>query len=114
MERVAATVGDLLGAAAFADALAAGRTMSVEQLLAQPAKPPANASAPPVLPSQNLPAPLTPCIGREAELAELVALLQKPEVRLLTLVGVGGMGKTRLAQELGRASISAFADGVCF
>src|SRR5262249_14007743 len=58
--------------------------------------------------------PLTPCIGREGELAELVALLQRSEVRLLTLAGMGGMGKTRLAQELGRASITAFAAGVCF
>ena len=46
----------------------------------------------------NLPAQLTSFVGREHELAELERLL--PEARLLTLTGVGGVGKTRLALEL--------------
>jgi predicted ATPase/DNA-binding XRE family transcriptional regulator len=44
-----------------------------------------------------LPHPLTPLIGRERELGDLVARLQRAEARLVTLVGLGGVGKTRLA-----------------
>ena len=50
-----------------------------------------------------LPAPANATIGREGELAEIGALLVRPEVRLLTLVGTGGVGKTRLALEAARA-----------
>ncbi|NTU83325.1 MAG: tetratricopeptide repeat protein [Chloroflexales bacterium] len=62
----------------------------------------------------NLPLQLTPFIGRTRELAELAELLRKPETRLITLGGAGGMGKTRLAIELARRSGPAFAGGVCF
>jgi predicted ATPase/DNA-binding SARP family transcriptional activator len=65
-------------------------------------------------PRHNLPASLTPFVGREAELAALLALREQPDTRLLTLVGAGGMGKTRLAIELARASLDAYADGVFF
>ena len=49
---------------------------------------------------QNLPAPTTPLVGREQELAELQQLLARPDVRLVTILGAGGMGKSHLAQEL--------------
>jgi predicted ATPase len=67
-------------------------------------------------PPHNLPAALTPFVGRETELAVVQDRLLDPGCRLLALVGPGGMGKTRLAQEAARALVSqvpgAFAHGV--
>jgi predicted ATPase/DNA-binding SARP family transcriptional activator len=65
-------------------------------------------------PRHNLPALLSPFVGRQAELAELAGFCAQPETRLLTLIGVGGIGKTRLALEVARASLDAYADGVFF
>ncbi|MBV9230280.1 MAG: protein kinase, partial [Chloroflexi bacterium] len=65
-------------------------------------------------PKHNLPLPLTPLIGREREVKALCALLQRPEVRLVTLAGTGGVGKTRLALEIGSEMRGSFADGVHF
>ncbi len=62
----------------------------------------------------RLPMPATPLVGRELELVAATALLQHEEIRLLTLLGPGGTGKTRLALELGRTLASDFADGVAF
>ena len=45
----------------------------------------------------NLPVPATPFLGREREVDEIAALLRRPDVRLVTLTGPGGSGKTRLA-----------------
>ncbi|MCE7986490.1 MAG: NACHT domain-containing protein [Caldilinea sp. CFX5] len=64
-------------------------------------------------PSHNLPATLTPFIGRTRSMAEIRSQLQQG-VRLLTLIGPGGMGKTRLAVEAGRQQVAAYADGVWF
>lgn len=60
-----------------------------------------------------LPRPMTPVIGREVELALASSLLHRDDVRLLTIVGPGGIGKSRIALELGRAESDAFA-GVAF
>ncbi len=62
----------------------------------------------------NLPTQLTPFVGRVREVAEIVAQLQQPECRLLTLIGPGGMGKTRLALEVARTISDRYADGVFF
>ena len=62
----------------------------------------------------NLPTQATLFIGREAELMELSRLLSDPTVRLLSIVGVGGMGKTRLAIEAGKAEVANFERGVYF
>jgi predicted ATPase/transcriptional regulator with XRE-family HTH domain len=64
--------------------------------------------------TSNLPIPPTPLIGREAELAVLARLLRDPQCRLLTLVGPGGIGKTRLAIEAASTQHAAFVDGVFF
>jgi predicted ATPase/class 3 adenylate cyclase len=60
----------------------------------------------------NLPVPATPFLGRERELAEVVAQLASPDVRLLTLTGPGGTGKTRLALQAAAEGAEAFPDGL--
>lgn len=62
----------------------------------------------------NLPHQLTQFIGREAELAQMQERLQAGYVRLISLVGQGGIGKTRLALQIAAANLHLFADGVCF
>lgn len=61
-----------------------------------------------------LPAQSTRFVGRRQELRELTGQLQQPECRLLTLMGIGGTGKTRLALELAQQVQGSFADGVRF
>jgi predicted ATPase/DNA-binding CsgD family transcriptional regulator len=63
---------------------------------------------------RNLPTQLTPLIGREQEVAAVCTLLHRREVRLLTLTGPGGVGKTRLALQIASNLLDDFADGVYF
>ena len=65
-------------------------------------------------PHSNLPAPLTTLIGREHELRAIIQQIQNPTCRLLTLTGPGGVGKTRLAQEVAHQLAGGFQDGVTF
>src|SRR5215208_4997952 len=64
--------------------------------------------------STHLPLPLTALIGRDHEVATLDALFRGEEVRLLTLTGPGGVGKTRLALQVAAAVAESFPDGVWF
>jgi predicted ATPase len=60
----------------------------------------------------NLPVPATPFVGRERELPEVLRLLSRDDVRLLTLTGPGGTGKTRLAAQAAGMLADRYSDGV--
>jgi predicted ATPase/DNA-binding response OmpR family regulator len=82
----------------------------------QPAAPPAHqplavAAGPP---PTNLPAPPTFLIGREVEVANACALLRRGDVRLLTLTGPGGAGKSRLSLQIAAEMLGHFEHGVTF
>jgi predicted ATPase/DNA-binding XRE family transcriptional regulator len=79
----------------------AARRSSIHRVAAEPAK-------------RHLPAPATPLVGRDHEATSVARLLLREEVRLLTLIGPGGVGKTRLAVEVAGRSGKAFADGFAF
>src|SRR5690606_37159265 len=63
---------------------------------------------------RRLPVPTTSFLGRESELARLRERLRDPDSRLLTVVGAGGVGKTRLALAAAHASAPDFEDGAAF
>jgi predicted ATPase len=60
----------------------------------------------------NIPRPLTTFVGREQEIKSLKAVLSHPDVRLVTLIGPGGVGKTRLSLEVAASLTHEFAQGV--
>lgn len=62
----------------------------------------------------NLSAYYSPIIGRESEIGSVIKLLRDVEIRLVTLTGIGGTGKTRLAQAVAEAALLDFHDGVFF
>ena len=62
----------------------------------------------------NLPTPTTPFVGREKEIGELGEILVNPNIRLTTIIGTGGIGKTRLSLAIGELLIGRFRDGVYF
>ena len=62
----------------------------------------------------NLPVQLTSLIGREQQVTAVGALLRRADVRLVTLTGMGGIGKTRLGVQAATELLDVFPDGVCF
>ncbi len=71
-------------------------------------------SYPQLKPPHNLPQPVTSFIGRSEALIKIQNLLSQPEVRLLTLTGPGGTGKTRLALEVAHLILNTFQHGLFF
>lgn len=65
-------------------------------------------------PRHNLPAQATSFFGRQVELDELARLLNDPAIRLVTILGAGGLGKTRLALEVGASQLDRYPSGVFF
>ncbi|MGE5248661.1 MAG: ATP-binding protein [Bacteroidota bacterium] len=88
--------------------------LNLERLTGAPSNP---AAAPGPLrrpPLMRLPAASTPLIGRDAELAALKELFDRAECRLVTLTGMGGIGKTRLAVEFAAAQEASFPGGIAY
>jgi DNA-binding SARP family transcriptional activator len=81
------------------------QTSWLEQILSTPVR---------VAFQTNLPVQATPFIGRESEIAEISGFLHNPDCWLLTLAGMGGIGKTRLANQVGQEISATFPDGVYF
>ena len=81
------------------------RTSWLEQILSTPAR---------VTFKTNIPVQSTTFIGREIEIREISGLLHNPDCWLLTLTGMGGIGKTRLANQVGQEISATFPDGVYF
>lgn len=65
-------------------------------------------------PRHNLPVYMTPFIGRDEEIGEICGLLLDSRIRLVTVAGPGGMGKTRLSVEVARLLVDRFPGGVYF
>src|SRR5437660_12330610 len=80
-----------------------------DDIIVSPEPPPGDTAQ---LFTHTLPVSLTSLIGREHEVQSIHALLSRPDVRLLTLTGTAGVGKTRLAFEVARELVHEFADGV--
>ncbi len=95
-----------------AELLDAARRQPLPASVREAAQPARAAAAPHSAVPTNLPEPPTPILGREADLAAVVALLREPEVRAVTLTGPGGVGKTRLSLEIAAAVAAEYADGV--
>src|SRR5690349_10142349 len=94
--------------AAFIQAARAERAVDQLDVAAQPVDQPQRS------PRTNLPAQLNAMIGREHEIASVAALLRRADVRLVTLTGPGGVGKTHLGLQLAADLNDDFSPGVYF
>jgi len=70
--------------------------------------------SPPAAPAHNLPRQFTPFVGREQEEADIHDRLDRETCALLTILGPGGVGKTRLAVEVAKQRLDGYGDGVWF
>jgi predicted ATPase/DNA-binding SARP family transcriptional activator len=102
--------------AALRDELEAEPSAETAALAAEIRAAPSRPSAPVIGAARidNLPAPPYALVGRERDLEELEDILLDASVRLVTLTGPGGVGKTRLALEVARRVAPEFPDGACF
>ncbi len=101
--------------AAELEAIIRGESLSIEAL--HKSAPPTPTPSLDAIP-HNLPSQVIPLIGRDAELAAFQRLLDDPQTRLITIIGHGGVGKTRFAIEVGlqraTAADARFSDGIYF
>ncbi len=98
----------------LADALGLSEDERADLIAAVPKRGNAAATITETLPKPTLPLSPTPLVGRERDLEEVKAFLGRSDVRLLTLTGTGGIGKTRLALEAAREAADLFPDGAVF
>ncbi|GAB4263132.1 MAG: BTAD domain-containing putative transcriptional regulator [Candidatus Promineifilaceae bacterium] len=112
--RVFATCRDTLwqelGISPMPETIALAEKIKLDDNLTTPNTP--TAAQPHLLVNHNLPTDLTPFIGRQAELAQIAQRIADPACRLLTLTGIGGLGKTRLAFQAARNAYHHYPDGV--
>src|SRR5690242_3477417 len=102
-EKLAEVLGiDAAERARFIQVARAERAVDQVELAALPVEHPPRSS------HTNLPAQLTSLIGREHEVAAITGLLRRPNVRLVTLTGPGGIGKTRLSLQVATELLSDF------
>lgn len=117
-EKCCRVLAEELGVEPSAETVTLYEQIKIGKWIAAPTKTPPEprsvGSPSPLL--HNLPAALNPFIGREDELEAVISQLQKPECRLLTLVGPGGVGKTRLALQAAHTIVAGnlFPHGVYF
>ena len=120
--RALALAGDYSGALAqyahccqlLAEELGAEPAPATRELYEQIKRGELRGKAAPAVLRHNLPPALVPLVGRERELKEIGRLLAGPQVRLVTILGPGGIGKTRLAMAAAEAQLSTCAHGVCY
>ena len=106
------TIRRLAAALGLSDAAREALAAAARRGIARPFQAPPAVPATPQPP--EVPAYLEPMIGREQEAETLLHLLGQSAVRLITITGPGGVGKTRLASELARAALGIFPDGVAW
>ena len=89
-------------------------TLLAERFDQSRAKPTTQTAPIEVIPADNIPIPLTRLLGREADMTSIRSLLETDGVRLVTLTGPGGIGKSRLAIDTARAAADLYPGGVAF
>ena len=106
---LASRLADML--AVSADERSEFLTLARARLSSKPTRPPAYIPPRGVV---NLPAQMTSLVGRQQDLKVACKLLRSPDIRLVTLTGPGGVGKTRLATQIALKLLEDFPDGVYF